>query len=160
MTRPAAARRQASNIMLSSMMRSLSGVARDCTTNTSFSRTLSFKRTKILSLGNLVKVISPNVVPRRSAIALARAGLPLPLKMRISLKRLPMSYPNHLCVNDHASIVERFVEHGNDTRRKLSTPNPTFIHLLSTKNHGVVHKLSTIYPHLGHWSLICSDGTL
>src|SRR5262245_40282968 len=103
-----------------SMIRSLSGKPSDCTTKTSFSRTLSLSLTKIFSFANEVTVISPIGIPSRLEIAWANAGLAFPVKMRSSSKRLLMLSPRAQNVPfcSTTSSHETFVAiHGNIQKR-------------------------------------------
>jgi hypothetical protein len=61
--RPAEARRSVSIMIRSSMIESLTGSAKDWITKTSFSRTLSRMRTKVLSLLNLKTSARPRGNP-------------------------------------------------------------------------------------------------
>jgi hypothetical protein len=64
-----------------SMIESFTGVANDWITKTSFSRTLSPIRTKVLSLVNLKTSARPRGIPMYSQTASVRSGFELPPKM-------------------------------------------------------------------------------
>jgi hypothetical protein len=78
--RPAEARLNASSMIKSSMIASLTdGPTSDCTMYTSCSRAFSLILTKMLSLANFVTSASPSGTSRWAAMSLANLGWAFPV---------------------------------------------------------------------------------